>query len=245
MCIVSWGSREECLPSPPRCILNRGYSVHPCFFCFFNLELKTSVHQTLGSTSLWSSAYSNHFRTCCAGVLVVSSFGQKCKRKKKKEKPCTPKNKQNLSTSEVEVLVRCWFAQLQFIPKGKQENESSHLSEPLTILSQQHDKEICLILCWICSWFSRLLLFHFSLPEYPPACSLTWSWARRLELIPELWLLQCSIYFSKLKPEHGQEQGASGLSGESNSFFFIFSYWLLWMKLKRPWELPGVLFCQP
>lgn len=108
-------------------------------------------------------------------VLVVSLFGHKCKRKKKKKTPAPKKNQQNPSTSEVEALVRCWYAQLQFIPKGKQENESSHLFEPLTILSQQHDKETWLILCWICSSFSRLLLSHFTLPEYTPVCSLAFK----------------------------------------------------------------------
>lgn len=84
------------LPSPPRCILNRGHSVHPYVCCFFNLELKKSVHQTLGSISLWSSAYSNHFRTCCARVCfsgwVVWAQMQK---KKPKQKP------QNLTPQEI------------------------------------------------------------------------------------------------------------------------------------------------
>lgn len=79
------------LPSPPRCILNRGHSVHPCFHCFFNLELKPSVHQTLGSISLWSSAYSNHFQTCCAGICfsgwVVRAQMQKKKKKNKTQHP--------------------------------------------------------------------------------------------------------------------------------------------------------------
>lgn len=84
------------LPSPPRCILNKGHSVHPCFCCFFNLELKTSVHQTLGSISLWSSAYSNHFRTCCAGVCFSgwAVWAQMKKKKKEKRKAQHPKNQQ-------------------------------------------------------------------------------------------------------------------------------------------------------
>lgn len=82
------------LPSPPRCILNGGRFVHPCFRCFFNLELRASVHQTLGSISLWSLAYSNHFLTCCARVCfsgwAVWAEMQKLK-KIENQNPALPK----------------------------------------------------------------------------------------------------------------------------------------------------------
>lgn len=157
------------LPSPPRCILNGGHFVHPCFRCFFNLELRTSVHQTLGSISLWSLAYSNQFQTCCAGVCfsgwAVRAEIQKLKKKSKPKPSPTKKNQQKPSTPRVEALMNKWFAHIQYILKGKQENKSSHLFEALTGLCQQCSEEIWLPLCWISSSFSRLLESHFSLPQ--------------------------------------------------------------------------------
>lgn len=160
-------------PSPPRCIINGGHFVHPCFCCFFNLELRTSVHQTLGSISLWSLAYSNHFLTCCARVCfsgwAVWAEMQKLKKKSRKPKPSpTKKNQQKPLTPRVEALMNEWFAHILYIPKEKQENKSSHLFEALAGLCQQCSKAIWLTLCWISSLFSGLLVSHFNLPQFAP-----------------------------------------------------------------------------
>lgn len=53
MCIVLWGSREECLSLHlPDAFSIKAILYILTFAVFFNLELKTSVHQTLGSISL-------------------------------------------------------------------------------------------------------------------------------------------------------------------------------------------------
>lgn len=135
-------------------------------------------------------------------VLVVRLFGHKWKKKKKrKTKPNTPlKNQQNPSTPGVEALVKGWFAHLQFIPKGKQENESSHLFEALTVLSQLCVRKKLDSLCP----GSALHFLDFWCPTLPCPDTLLSVHFFYVEqsgpwLTLVLWLLQGSINFSQTR----------------------------------------------
>ena len=191
------------LPSPPRCILNRGHSVHPCFCCFFNLELKTSVHQTLGSISLWSSAHSNHFRACCARVCFSGRVVRaQMNNKKRKPKPNIPKNQQKPSTPGVEVLGKHWYAHLQIYSSSRRESKRMKARiclKPLASGASDAGKKLDSLcagsaLPFLDFWCSTVACPDILVSAHSFCVEQSGSW-----FILVLWLLQCSINFSEVR----------------------------------------------
>lgn len=173
-------------------------------------------------------------------VLVVSLLGHKCKRKKK-ENPCTQKKSTKSvnirSGSTGQMLIRSATVH----PKRKARKWklpsvwTPYHPEPTTW--QRNLTHSVLDLLFVLQ--TSIVTLHLA---WTHSCLLTC-----LKLSKEGWSssLNSGCYNVVSASEYGQEQGASSLSGESNSFFFILSQWLLWMKLAWPWELPGAPHCQP
>lgn len=223
------------LPSPPRCILNGGHFVHPCFRCFFNLELRTSVQQTLGSISLWSLAYSNQFQTCCAGVCfsgwAVRAEIQKLK-KKVNQNPAPPK-KINKSRQHQE-WKHWWISDLLIYStfwKGSKRIKALICLKPLLACANNVQKKFDSLCAGSAPHFPDFWCPTSvcpSLPRPSSLCSLLLYRAKWILTGPgatttgALWLLQFSHNFSEVRT---RTIARSFRWNQMASSFFSFRLW--------------------